>query len=87
MTDQSSSSFGTTYATSRFDPVRSFFAITTESLTEGCCPSGEFDLSRLDAESPHLHLVIDAPDELDGAVGEVAGGVPRLVEPARPERR
>ena len=36
----------------------------------------------LDPEAPELHLVVDAPEELDRPVGAVAGEVPGLVKAA-----
>ncbi len=39
------------------------------------------DLAELDAEAPHLHLVVGAADELQGAVGQPSGQVARTVQP------
>ena len=40
-----------------------------------------FDLTELDAVATYLHLVVPATEELQDAVGAVAGEVARLVEP------
>ena len=39
------------------------------------------DLAELDAEAAHLHLEVDAAEELDVAVRQMANPVPRAVEP------
>ena len=39
-----------------------------------------FDLAELDAKSPQLDLVVDAPEEVDVAVGQVARQVARAVQ-------
>ncbi len=44
----------------------------------------EPDLVQLDPETPQLHLVVDAADELDGAVGVPVGQVAGPVEPGGP---
>src|SRR5205085_3636333 len=39
------------------------------------------DLLQLDTEAAHLHLLVYAPQELDGAIGPIARQVARLVQP------
>src|SRR6185295_16409902 len=44
-------------------------------------PQAGLDLARLDAEAAQLHLLVDAAEKLEGAVGAYAGQVARAVEP------
>src|SRR4029077_17037694 len=46
----------------------------------GVARQGRLDLPQLDAEAADLHLVVDAAEELDVAVGEPAGEVAGAVE-------
>ena len=39
------------------------------------------DLAELDAEAADLHLMVDAPEELDVSIGAVAGEIAGPVEP------
>ena len=41
---------------------------------------GRLDLTEFDAEAADLHLIVDAPQEFEVAVGEAAGDVARAVE-------
>ena len=47
----------------------------------GVFPERRLDLAQLDAEAADLHLVVDAAQELDVAVGQVARQVAGPVEP------
>ena len=58
--------------------------------TAGMAPQRRLDLPGLDAEAPHLDLVVDAAQELELAVRQPARQVARAVQPRprarRPER-
>ncbi len=47
----------------------------------GAGPQGGFNLTDLDAEAADLHLLIEAPEILDVAVGPSSGQVARAIEP------
>lgn len=49
-------------------------------MTWGCAER-QIDLCRLDADAVDLHLEVDAPEDLQGAVGPVQPAVARPVEP------
>ncbi len=72
---------GTTYATSRA-PVGLSFATTMASRTSDCAEQLGFDFAQLDASAADLHLMIDAPEIFELAVGapadEVAGAIEAL---------
>ena len=54
-------------------------ATTTASSIDGCVPQRALDFAELDAKAANLHLMIDAPEELDRAVGQpphaIAGAI------------
>ena len=49
----------------------------------GQCIEAGLDLAELDAEAAQLDLVVDAAEELDGAVGAAAGQVAGAVQAVR----
>src|SRR5207248_6435360 len=44
-------------------------------------PQDRFDLTELDAETADLHLIVDAADELDFSVLQMADEIARAVQP------
>src|SRR6185369_17718553 len=60
----------------------------------GECPQRRLDLAGLDAEAPHLHLVVDAAEEFELTVrtearevaGAIEAGAGLLIGPIRPIR-
>src|SRR5687767_9341174 len=46
----------------------------------GMAGKGRFDLARLDAKAADLYLVVEAAQELDVSVSQIAGSVPGAVQ-------
>ena len=64
-------------------PGTSSRASTTRLAHRRVLAEPRLDLARLDAEAADLHLLVDAAQELDPAVGEMARQVAGAVEPRR----
>ena len=77
----SASASPTTYATSRRSPGSSSRTTTTQSRDAGVPAQRGLDLAQLDAEAADLHLVVEPPQVLDGAVRPPPRPVARPVQP------